>query len=497
MVVDDTLVGRTVGHYRFLEKVGQGGMGVVYRGQDTRLNREVALKLINPELLADADIRRRFLREAQAASALSHPNVCTIHAIEEFDDQLFLVLEFLEGSPLRRRAAELRRDLKVLFDSLIQAAEGLAEAHRSGIVHRDIKSDNVWLTPRGSVKIMDFGLAKQVRAPAGGSEGTAPTEMATSTGVTLGTVQYMSPEQALGRPVDGRSDIFSFGVVLYEIGTGVMPFTGASSYEVFDHILRRDPPPPSSVNSELTHEYDRITLKALRKDPGERYQTASDLAVDLRALRREMFPPSQSQVPVAVPAGAALPPAPAPTPAPKASRLSSLALVLGTVLSVVGLTIGGVALMGGRPGAPQAKAESQRPTVAVLPFENRTGDEKMNWYGPNAAALVAVALARLPNVDVISKQRIFEVMQGLKQGRSATSDAGVSTEAARKSGATLMVRGEALLVAGKLLLTAEVVEVSSGKILDAERVSDVNDQNMLDKVDELSRQVAVKLGGAR
>jgi serine/threonine protein kinase/TolB-like protein len=495
MAVDDPLVGRTIGHYRFLEKVGQGGMGVVYRGQDTRLNREVALKLINHELLADADIRRRFLREARAASALSHPNVCTIHAIEEFDDQLFLVLEFLEGSPLRRRGTELRRDLKLLLDSLIQAAEGLAEAHRRGIVHRDIKSDNVWLTPRGLVKIMDFGLAKQVRAPAGGSEETAPTEMATSTGVTLGTVQYMSPEQALGRPVDGRGDIFSFGVVLYEIGTGVMPFTGASSYEVFDHIIRRDPPPPSSVNSELTRDYDRITLKALRKDPGERYQTASDLAVDLRALRREMFPSSQSQMSVAVPAGVA--PPPAPTPAPKASRLSSLALVLGTILSVVGLTIGGVALMGGRPGAPQANAESQRPAVAVLPFENRTGDEKMNWYGPNAAALVTVALAQLPNIDVISKQRIFEVMQGLKQGRDATSDAGVSTEAARKSGATLLVRGEALLVAGKLLLTVEVVEVSSGRILDAERVSDVNDQNMGEKVDELSRQVAAKLGGIR
>ena len=490
MAGDDALVGRTIGHYAILERVGQGGMGVVYRGRDTRLNRDVALKLISPDLLADAHVRARFLREAQAASALSHPNVCTIHAIEEYGDQLFLVLEFLEGSSLRKRADELRRDLKSLLDSLTQAADGLAEAHRRGIVHRDIKSDNIWITPRRVVKIMDFGLAKHMQSPI--RESGAGLSI-TGSGAIVGTVHYMSPEQTLGRPLDGRSDIFSFGVVLYEIGTGVLPFTGASVFEIFDQILRFDPPLPSNLNSALPHDYDRIVLKTLRKDPEERYQTASDLVVDLRTLSRELAASHDRRVPVDEPAHVTAPI----RHAPHGSRLSSLGLVLGTAISVVALTIGSLALIGSGPGAQQAKAESRRPAVAVLPFDNRTGDEKMNWYGPNAAELVAVALARLPNVDVISKQRIFDVVHALKGGQSPTFDNAVSTETARRSGASIMVRGEALLVAGKLLLTAELVEVSTGKIIGAERVSEVNDQNMLDKVDELSRKLVVNLGGAR
>src|SRR6266850_887076 len=288
MTPRDSLVGQTLGHYRCLEKVGEGGMGIVYRAHDDRLNREVALKLIHPDLLAQEDARARFIREAQAASTLTHPNICTIHSIEEEDGQLFLVLELLEGTTLRQWTGEARRSLKALLDCLIQGAEGLAEAHRRGVVHRDIKSANLWVTPRGLVKIVDFGLAKRLHAAAATVSEDTPTESLTATGVTLGTTAYMSPEQALGRPVDPRGDIFSFGVVLYEAATGRLPFTGGNTAEVFQQILNRDPPLPSSLSPELPREFDRIVMKALRKDPEERYQTAADLVVDLKALRREL-----------------------------------------------------------------------------------------------------------------------------------------------------------------------------------------------------------------
>src|SRR5437867_5718102 len=286
MAAPDPPAGRTLGHYRILEKVGQGGMGVVWRAHDTRLDRVVALKLVHPNLLANPDTRRRFLQEARAASAVTHSNICTIHAIEEEEGQLFLVLEYLEGSTLKERAGDLRGNLKALLDCLIQGAEGLAEAHRRGVVHRDIKSANLWVSPRGQVKIVDFGLAKWVRPESPKPSEESPTEEVTLTGMTVGTVQYMSPEQALGREVDPRSDIFSFGVVLYEAGTGKLPYSGRSTVETFDQILRQDPSPPSTLNPELPAEFDRIVMKTLRKDPEERYQSAADLVVDLRALRR-------------------------------------------------------------------------------------------------------------------------------------------------------------------------------------------------------------------
>ena len=301
MAQDDPIVGRTLGHYRFLEKVGQGGMGVVYRGQDTSLNREVALKLISPDLVKDPDSRRRFVREAQAASALTHPNVCTIHAIEEEEGQLFLVLEYLEGATLKERGPEIRSSLKSLLECLSQAAEGLAEAHRHGIVHRDIKSANLLITSRGQVKLVDFGLAKLMQESSPEADATRGL---TGAGVTLGTTQYVSPEQALGRDVDPRSDIFSFGVVMYEAATGALPFPGRSAAETYDQILNHDPPPPSHASPELPAEFDRIVLKALRKDPGERYQTAADLVVDLKALRREYESGSRPRLAPATPSPA-------------------------------------------------------------------------------------------------------------------------------------------------------------------------------------------------
>ena len=501
MVPEDSLVGRTLGHYRFLEKVGQGGMGVVYRGQDTRLNRQVALKLVHPDLLADPDSRHRFVREAQAASALTHANVCTIHAIEEEEGQLFLVLEYLEGASLKARAQEIRGSLKSLLECLIQGAEGLAEAHRHGIVHRDIKSANLWITPRGKVKLVDFGLAKWIKEETSETEATRGL---TGAGVTVGTTQYMSPEQALGREVDPRSDIFSYGVVMYETATGGMPFSGRTAGEVYDQILNHDAPRPSLANPDLPAEFDRIVLKSLRKDPGERYQTAADLVVDLKALRREhetgsharLAPvtpyPASSRSATAAPvaaSGAVLPPAPR-----RHSALATSALVVAALAVVVGVTVAGVTYLSRRSAAAAPVSPSGRPTLAVLTFENRTGDSRLNWYGNGVNELLGVELARLPNVDVISKQHIYDVLGGLKnRGRPAALDASVATEVARRSGATLMVHGDVLQLSGEMIVTAEIVDVASGRALGALRVSGLNDKNMLDKVEELGRLLRDRL----
>jgi TolB-like protein/predicted Ser/Thr protein kinase len=499
MAPGDSLVGRTLGHYRFLEKVGQGGMGVVYRGQDTRLNREVALKLVSPDLVTDADSRRRFVREAQAASVLTHPNVCTIHAIEEEEGQLFLVLEYLEGASLKERAAELRGNLKALLEVLSQGAEGLAEAHRHGIVHRDIKSANLLITPRGQVKLVDFGLAKRMEEDA---TETDATRGLTGVGVTLGTTQYMSPEQALGREVDPRSDIFSFGVVMYEAATGALPFAGRNAAEIYNQILNHDPPPPSTANPDLPAEFDRIVLKALRKDPGERYQTAADLVVDLKALRREFESGSRPRLAPATPypapsgsfaaAGAS---GAGHTPAPRRhSALGTAGLVLAALAVVVGVTVAGVTYLARRNVTAAPVAASGKPTLAVLTFENRTGDARLNWYGNGVGELLGVELAKLPNVDVISKQRIFDVLGQLKsRGGPAALDASVATEVARKSGATLMVHGDVLQLSGDVIVTAEIVDVASGRALGAERVAGFNEQNMLGKVEELGTLLRERL----
>lgn len=490
MASDGPLTGRTLGRYHVLEKVGEGGMGVVYRAEDTRLNRVVALKLIHPSLLEDQEARQRFLREAQAVSGITHPNVCTIHSIEEEEGQLFLVLEFLEGRPLKEQGVELRSNSKALLDCLIQAAEGLAEAGRCQVVHRDIKSSNIWVTTRSMVKLVDFGLAKHL-TPRPANDVTADV---TEKGVTVGTTHYMSPEQARAREVDPRSDIFSFGVVMYEAATGRLPFTGQNTVEVFDQILNVEPMPPSQAGSLLGGEFDRIVLKALRKDPEERYQSGADLVVDLKSLRRSLESGPRTPLPGSIPAASQMAvPASASGPvAPPTSPLRSVVLILVALGVLVGLTLLAVTVLSGKKQIGAPAAGPVRPTVAVLAFENRTGDPKLNWYGVNAAELLAVDLAKLPNVDVISKQRLYDALKELHKDAVAV-DQSVATEVAKRSNATLMVRGDTLLLGEDVVMTVEAVEMASGRLLAAERVTGVTRQNLLAKVDELGNLLREKL----
>src|SRR5439155_11799380 len=286
------MIGRTMSHYRVTSKLGSGGMGVVYEAEDTSLGRRVALKFLPPEFAQDASMLERFQREARAASALNHPGICTVYAIDHHEGQHFIAMELLEGETLAERIRRGPFDLPQLLDLGIQIADALESAHAKGIVHRDIKPANIFINARDQAKILDFGLAKiQLRRSATGqSEGatTARADELTKAGTTLGTVSYMSPEQARAQVTDARTDIFSLGAVLYQMATGTLPFEGESSAVIFDAILNRDPVPVQQLNAALPAEFGRMLAKALEKDRNLRYQSATDLKTDLLRLKRDV-----------------------------------------------------------------------------------------------------------------------------------------------------------------------------------------------------------------